>query len=277
MSILIQYIANYASWLYFICGAVALYQLYRAWLVRAERRQAVFSLEREKAVRDLGNIFSTALLLLLVMGITYFTSTTLVKALEQQIQQAASPSPGMPPGVGQNAPPTPTNTPLAEITTLVTPEAPISEPLLEPTTAAQGATVEAEQTAQVTTDGQQTATPPAPIPPAATLAPIVQSPACPDPRSVILRPGTNETVSGNISLVGTATHENFQYYKVEYAPAGSNNFVYLAGDQNPVVNGFLVSINTSALGPGAWTLRLVVVDQIGNYPEPCQVTILIEN
>ena len=80
MSILIDYVATYAPWIYFVCGVVALYQMYRTWLVRIERRQAVFSLEREKAVRDLGNIFSTALLLLLIMGITYFTSATLVKA-----------------------------------------------------------------------------------------------------------------------------------------------------------------------------------------------------
>jgi len=276
MSILIQYIANYAPWLYFICGAIALYQLYRAWLVRAERRQAVFSLEREKAVRDLGNIFSTALLLLLVMGITYFTSTTLVKAFAQQIQDAASPSPEMPAGLGQNSTPTPTDTPLDALATLGTPEATTRAPLLQPTTPVTE-TAEAVQDGQATVDVQATAATPTPVPPTAAPAPIVQSPSCPDPRSAILRPGMNETVSGNVSLVGTATHENFQYYKVEYAPAGSNNFVYLAGDKNPVVNGFLVSINTSALGPGAWTLRLVVVDQVGNYPEPCQVTILIEN
>ncbi len=281
MSILIQYIANYAPWLYFICGTVALYQLYRAWLVRAERRQAVFSLEREKAIRDLGNIFATALMLLFVMGITYFTSTTLVRALEGQIQEAASPSPGMPSGLGVGqggAPPTPTNTPLSQIPTLVTPEvATTIEPLLAPTTVEEGATVEAEQTVTAEATELPVATTPTPVPPTETPAPIVQSPACPDARSVILRPGMNETVSGNISLIGTATHESFQYYKVEYAPADSTNFVYLAGDKNPVVNGFLISINTSALGPGNWTLRLVVVDQVGNYPEPCQVTIRIEN
>ena len=103
MSILIDYVATYAPWIYFICGVVALYQMYRAWLVRAERRQAVFYLEREKAVRDLGNIFSTALLLLLVMGITYFTSTTLVKALAPLVREARDPSPAL------DFIPTPTN------------------------------------------------------------------------------------------------------------------------------------------------------------------------
>ena len=263
MSILIQYIANYAPWIYFVCGVIALYQLYRTWLVRAERRQAVFSLEREKAVRDLGSIFSTAMSLLLVMGVTYFTSTTLVRALEPLVQEAYSPSPtGQ---TGQNFPPTPTFTPSALIPTPVTPAAPAIEPRQQPTT-----TVEAQNTTVVTAT-------PTTIPATATPAPIVQAPACPDQRANILRPGMNETVSGSVSMVGTAMYENFQYYKVEYAPAGSSSVSYLAGDKNPVVNGFLATINTNTLGNGAWTLQLTVVDQTGNWPTPCQVTILISN
>jgi hypothetical protein len=269
MSILIQYIANYAPWIYFICGVVALYQLYRTWLVRADRRQAVFSLEREKAIRDLGSIFSIAMFLLLTMGITYFTSTTLVKLLTPLVQEAYSPSPQMNLGLI----PTPLTTPATPVATSLANSLPgeSTNPLLQPTPNPETETQVAE------TETARVAETPSPIPPTATPAPIAQAPVCPDQRSIILRPGNNETVSGNISMVGTASHESFQYYKVEYAPAGSNNFSYLAGDQNPVVNGFLASINTGALGNGAWTLRLVVVDQTGNFPEPCQVTILIEN
>ncbi|MBX3016073.1 MAG: hypothetical protein KF832_31415 [Caldilineaceae bacterium] len=265
MSILIQYIANYAPWIYFVCGVIALYQLYRTWLVRAERRQAVFSLEREKAVRDLGNIFSTAMLLLLAMGITYFTSTTLVKALEPLVQEAYAPSPS----INLDFIPTPVITPTPSLTQTT---ALVATPTPAPTN---GGEPEATPTAEPTV--APAFEEPTPEPPTATAAPIVQSPACPDPRSVILRPGNNETVRGNISMVGTAMHESFQYYKIEYAAAGSNSFAYLIGDQNPVVNGFLADINTSTLGNGAWTLRLVVVDQTGNFPEPCQVTILVSN
>jgi hypothetical protein len=31
------------------------------------------------------------------------------------------------------------------------------------------------------------------------------------------------------------------------------------------------------LGNGTWTLRLIVVDQTGNFPLPCQVTITVQN
>lgn len=259
---LIQNIADYAPWIYFACGVTALIQLYRTWLVRAERRQAVFSLEREKAVRDLGNIFSIALFLLLVMGITYFTSTTLAKALAES--SAANTASSEEEGGGQNFPPTPTYTPSGE-TLIGTPAAATPEALLQPTVVG---TEETPTPAAVT---------PTAIPPTATPAPIVQAPGCPDQRASILRPGMNETVSGSVSMVGTATHENFQYYKVEYAPAGASNFSYLAGDDNPVVNGFLATINSNTLGNGAWTLQLTVVDQTGNWPAPCQVTIVVSN
>jgi hypothetical protein len=37
----------------------------------------------------------------------------------------------------------------------------------------------------------------------------------------------------------------------------------------------LANVDTAALGPGEWTLRLVVVDQTGNFPDPCAVTISV--
>ncbi len=256
MSILIDYVATYAPWIYFVCGVVALYQMYRTWLVRIERRQAVFSLEREKAVRDLGNIFSTALLLLLIMGITYFTSTTLVKALEPLVQEAVDPSPEF------DFIPTPTNTPLS----------------VTPTPLFVFATSVFTNTAVTATPTVETfAAPTVASPPTATAAPVVQSPVCSNENSIFLRPGANETVHGVITVVGTASYPSFKYYKIEYAPAGTANWGYLAGDQNAVINGVLANIDTNVLGNGAWTLRLVVVDETGNYPEPCQVTLFVEN
>ena len=262
MSILIDYVANYAPWIYFICGVVALFQMYRTWHVRAERRQAVFSLEREKAVRDLNSIFSTAMLLLLIMGITYFTSTTLVKALEPLVDEAINPSPEF------GFVPTPTNTPLPVTPTPAVVVAPTPILFVTP-----GLTV------TLTLTQARGLTPPVLATPAptATPAPIVQAAACPDPNAAILRPGMNETVRGALTVVGSASRDAFQYYKIEYAPAGTANFTYLTGDSNPVVNGFLANIDTAALGNGSWTLRLVVVDQTGNYNEPCQVTIFVEN
>jgi hypothetical protein len=37
----------------------------------------------------------------------------------------------------------------------------------------------------------------------------------------------------------------------------------------------LETFNSGAYPAGTYTLRLVVVDQTGNYPEPCRVTITV--
>jgi len=258
MGILIEYVAIYAPWLYALCGLVALYQIYRLWNVRAERRQAVFSLEREKAVHEMQSIFSVAMLLLVIMGFTYFTSTTLAEAIGPLVQSARDPNPTL------AFIPTPTNTPLpATMTPTITPTrlfttpAPIESP-----------TVDLEA---VAVENPPTATPAPVAPPPAAAA------ACPDPRSQITSPGDGQTLSGYVTMTGSATHDQFQYYKVEYAPAGSTGFNYLTGGNSPVNNGVLIGFDSANLGNGSWTLRLLVVDQTGNFPDPCQVTVQIQN
>jgi hypothetical protein len=43
-----------------------------------------------------------------------------------------------------------------------------------------------------------------------------------------------------------------------------------------VSNGLLETFNSGAYPPGTYTMRLVVVDQTSNYPEPCRVTIHVQ-
>ena len=96
MAFIIEALATYASYIYAACGLVALYHIYKLWQVRSERRQAVFSLEREKAVRELFAIFYVAMILLAVMGGTYFVSTTLAEAVEPITAQSRDPNPALP-------------------------------------------------------------------------------------------------------------------------------------------------------------------------------------
>ena len=73
--------------------------------------------------------------------------------------------------------------------------------------------------------------------------------------------------------MGTANIPNMQYYKLEFRPAGSSaEFSYITGQKHPA-NGLLGIWDTSPLPDGAYTLRLVVVDNTGNYPPPCAVTV----
>jgi hypothetical protein len=268
MGIVIQSVANYAPWIYAMCGLVALYQLYKIWAVRAERKQAVFSLEREKAINDTYSILAVALILLVVMGFTYFMSTTLREAVEPLVNEALAPTPALPFIT------TPTNTPLPVTPTptrTVTPSS--SQPI---TTAV--ALAEGELTLTPDPDEEGTPTPVLETPtPSPTPAPVVIAPSCPDQRALLIRPGQNEVVSGDLNIIGSATHESFQFYKIEAAPAGGSDWQYLGGNTSPVVSGFLTTINTRDLANGLWTLRLVVVDQIGNFIDPCQVTVTVQN
>jgi hypothetical protein len=263
MGVLIQLLATYAPYIYLVCGLVALYQLYRLTQVRADRRQAVFSLERERAVRSLYGIFTIALLLVAVMGVTYFASSTLPRAA------AATPTEELPPEFSLQI--VPTNTPLpatpsATPTTTVTPS-----PLPPTTTATVDPTIQALTPLPPTpTATVETAPPPPP--------PVAVASVC-DERGSITAPGNGATVNGVFSLVGTATHDAFNFYKVEFAPGANatGGFTYLADGRGPVFGGTLASVDTRGFGNGPWTFQLTVVDQTGNYPEPCRVTVIVQN
>jgi hypothetical protein len=263
MGIVIQSVANYAPWIYAICGLVALYQLYRIWAVRAERKQAVFSLEREKAINDTYSILAIALILLVTMGFTYFVSTTLAGALEGVVMEAMNPDPPLP---SIDFLVTPTNTPLPVTPTPTRTSTPLSSVPLT--------------TTGIITEGAETRTPVLETPtPTPSPAPVVVAPICPDQRATLVRPGENEVVSGDYNVIGSATHENFQYYKIEAAPGSnaSGGWQHVGGGQAPVTSGFLTTVNTRNLTNGAWTLQLVVVDQTGNFIPPCKVTVTVQN
>jgi hypothetical protein len=113
----------------------------------------------------------------------------------------------------------------------------------------------------------------------AAPTPEFPPPVCPDERSVILSPGVNQRVQGQVTISGTVFHEDFWYYKLEFAPGAnaSEGFVYFAGAERQITEGDLAKLNTAALGNGTYTLKLTVVDNAGNFPPTCQVTIRVEN
>ena len=119
---------------------------------------------------------------------------------------------------------------------------------------------------------EPTAAPPPP-------EPVVVAPVCPDPRAVITSPGVNQVVSGNVPILGRAVHEQFNFYKLEFAPGADaqNGYVYFDGGQSPVENGQLGTFASGAVANGTYTVQLTVVDQTGNYPPPCRVTIVVQN
>ncbi len=114
---------------------------------------------------------------------------------------------------------------------------------------------------------------------APTPAPEFPPPLCADERTVILSPGVNQVVQGQVTIVGTVFHDDFWYYKLEFAPGANarEGFVYFAGAENQIQSGTLARLNSAALGNGTYTIKLTVVDNTGNFPAPCQVTIQVAN
>jgi len=254
MNLLIQIAEQYSVWIYAFCGFTALYQIYRTWRVRVERRQAMFTLEREQASRELYSIFIIACWLLLFMGLTYWTSNTLANALDTP--RSDEPQVYVPLGLTV-VPPTVEaidDTLTAENAAFPTPQTIAGTPILQPTT-------------------QIVGTP--------TPVPLISPPSCPDPRAKLIRPANNENVNGVVNMIGTAVHDNFQYYRIEYAPGvntrGNSEFSWINGGNQPVIDNYLTNVDTRSLANGPWTLRLVVVDNNGSRLPPCRTTIYVEN
>ncbi len=172
--------------------------------------------------------------------------------------------------------PTPEPVTLAPPTTAPTQEAPTSTPpppTDTPEPVLPTATLQPTNTFQAPTPEPELPTD-TPVP-----APIVSAPACADQRSVITSPGEGQVVSGVVPILGSAVHETFDYYKLEFAPGqnAAGGFVYFDGQSSQVSGGQLGVLDTGSLANGPYTIRVITVDQTGNFPPPCQVSVVIQN
>ena len=184
-------------------------------------------------------------------------------------------------------PPTPTRVPP---TATPTAAAPTPQPVGQTPTAApeEEATPEAEEEstpeadAEATPEAEEEATPEAEE--EATAEPedeaMIEPEACTDPRSVIFAPAAGDVISGTVEVTGTANHERFSYYKLEYAPVGGETdgvYAFIMDAQEKVIDGLLAELDTTELDNGAYVLKLTVVDNTGNFPPPCAVPVAVEN
>jgi len=355
METLIRVVGQYAQWIYALCGFTALYNIYKTWQIRAERRQAVFTLERQKAVDDLYKILFTSFILLIIMGITYFVGDVMATAMgldppPRSLSENLTPNTvggvlGDTGTFGNNGDEFTEQQSIAvedeqskdgnattsrsagtsiidgtiddgntaenirgsndaELTTDAATQIDTEQVNAEQVNTGQVDSFQVDSfqvdSAQVNIDTNQginipaaptapqplptptfTYAPPPPPPPTIipTAIPVVSSPTCADTRARINSPSDGAIVSGSFNVVGSATHEQLQFYKVEYAPGTNRDqeFVYLAGGNNPINGGILATIDSTIWTNGTWTIRLVVVDQTGNFPTPCYVTITASN
>jgi len=102
------------------------------------------------------------------------------------------------------------------------------------------------------------------------------SPNCPNPGVRISQPGDGAQVNGVVQFSGAASIENFDYYKFEFRVPGGNEWNFIQRYNNTVLDGVLGSWNSDTVSPGEYEFRLVVVDMIGNYPEPCTIRLIVQ-
>jgi hypothetical protein len=248
MEQVLRVIAEYQWWLYAFFGLIVLFYLRRAIVARRESVRSIFKLEQEQArERYIRSVLLAGVVILLVGGLFGLMNYYL-------------PSLAQPPAPTATA----TTGPLAAPTLTATPAPATITPTITPTLV------------RPTRPVMPTDTPEA----AGTEVPQVQAPICPNPNVRITSPGMNQIVQGNVAVRGTAMHEAFDYYKIEVGPGANprDNEWAVVGQlhDQPVADGVLATFNSGAYPTGTYTLRLVVVDQTGNFPEPCRVTVTVQ-
>jgi hypothetical protein len=235
-------IVVFDTWLYLGLGFVALFFIRIIWLARRDRMRSIFTLERENANSRITRAFiGLMIVLILALGVYYLSAIT--PSIVPPSQQTPTPTPLL------VLPDTPTPPPLL----------PTPTPSLTPTPFPPPPTFEAEVS-------------PTPTP---NQAPAGPAPSCPNPNARITQPGSGARVSGVIQISGAAMVENFEYYKFEFRPSGGE-WSFIQRYDNAVLGGVLGSWNTGTASPGEYEFRLVVVDNIGNYPEPCVIRLVVQ-
>jgi hypothetical protein len=121
-------------------------------------------------------------------------------------------------------------------------------------------------TVTVTATATVTATP--------TIAPEVY---CPNSQAQLTNPTAGAEVTGAVEIRGSADIPNFWYYKFELRGMGGGSWAFLQRFDAPVTDGVLGTWDTGGLVDGRYKLRLVVVDTTGNYPEPCEVEVVVRH
>ena len=247
LTFVVEIVQQYIYWVYIICGAVILWNVRRYLLARNDRKNTIFPVEREVAAHREGQAMSVIGAMLAVCVVSL--------ALRQFVLPTVD--------INELVQPTPTVT-LAMPTLQPTPTAPPTE--------APTATPRSTPTRQPAPTAQMPAS-------LATNTPPPPASSCPDPNTCIASPRNGATVSGSVTITGTANHAQFQFYKIELGIGADPTSWSSIGEvvRRPVDGGTLGVFNSQAVPNGVYALRLVVVDNTGNYPPPYEVVINVEN
>ncbi len=258
MVVFIRGVSDNWLWLAALLALLSIWFFRQAVLARREWRHSIFGLERDQARRRTLRSLRTVLLLWLLIAGLNLANEHLVPLLPEPEDRQADAQHVVVPTIT----PTPSATPW------------ISQPVQEDAPSSSPATPTPTAEATMTPTPSLQVTPP----PTATPAPAVGSVSgCGLAGVSISSPAAGSTVSGTVSITGVANIENFQFYKVEIGQGDSPAAYAVLSDvrREPVNGGTLETWNTGPYPAGPYWLRLVVVDQTGNFPQPCAVRVIV--
>ena len=252
MAKVIRFIANNAAWFYILCALGVV--VFAGLLLRAQQsvRQSLFGLEMEFA-SDRQRRALRLIILTVLLGTTVFLVTTVVEP-NLPILDGIEPTATI--DFFASPPPTFTNlTPTA--TQTLTPT--LAIPTNTPAIAAPVGTISSEEEA--------------------TLEPTILLPTqSPDTLCLISSPADGSQVVGEIIFMGSATADQFLFYKLEaYGPQTGGVWASLLGDvvSSPVVDGVLGAANFGGWEPGGYSVRVVIVDSTSNEVAGCYVSLTV--
>ncbi|MBL7201854.1 MAG: LysM peptidoglycan-binding domain-containing protein [Anaerolineae bacterium] len=107
----------------------------------------------------------------------------------------------------------------------------------------------------------------------------------PSPQPVPIKPGCahitwpvqGAQLSGVLRAEGTVDVEEHGYYKLEFRGDGQDEWHYLDGGKESVLEDLLGKWNTRIVPNGRYIFRVVVVDGQGNYDPPCEMVVNVNN
>lgn len=255
MKVLFKAIVDYAYWLHVGGVLVILLCLRSVFLARRERERSIYSLEKEAATSQEFRFLTIGLVAGAFIGLVMFTTTVVgprVTMIEPEIVEV---------------------TPAALVLPTVTPTFARATATSSPTPTRVRQATSTPLPALPVITGTLAIDTPTPEP---TAAPAL---LCPDAAARLTFPLTGATLKGATQILGSASTANFEYFKIEVAsPAKPGAWALITDLRRGAVAGGLLDVwDTTAFGNGDYTLRLVVVDRTGNYPEPCTVQVTVSN
>jgi hypothetical protein len=85
-----------------------------------------------------------------------------------------------------------------------------------------------------------------------------------------------DKTSGSITVRGSADTPNFGFYTLQIAHPGDVIWLPIQVGQQAIKNDILGIWDASTLTPGAYLLKLVVTDNVGNVLTPCAIQVTVE-